>query len=478
MPKRKFTKDEHIALNLVAAGKKTIEKLEAEYGFDEEDFNRWRQEYGNKFAEAKRPPHPAFSEAYISIGRFEDALNLPVESILYFAAQRYLRIFTITHKPNPIRQFSIHIPAPQRNTITVSVHKGFIAPSHLNLPDSVMSLPNRSEVGASVLFDKGIIGFFLNPEDCEAIRRDGKVRQSLFPAVLRRRFDRYEMEYPDPRHGPENHYPGIDNPEDWRVACYPAETNFFLDAEKGYPQPIELNITLSSLCVCREDVEDFLGIIDSDNFLHDLFTSPDEEADYADSEIWKDHLVVEKPPYISAKLIHLIETSERFWQKRPLDNPHDHSAKQSKVREALKNAEFRKLFKSRKKKRGVTKDQLDAAYRFIEPLYAREQMSGEGKLSGHEYLAPELLILLAAAKLFWSPPHVSLKDTSTYPKNADIEAYLRIRGIRGNDADAAMTLIRPENAAYGAPKPSISLWDKHNPLLIEPIFPYEPPSDN
>jgi hypothetical protein len=210
-------------------------------------------------------------------------------------------------------------------------------------------------------------------------------------------------------------------------------------------------------------------------FIHDLLVPSDEKSDAESRDIWRSHVVVEKPTYVSAKLTHLIETCERFWQKRPSDLPNDHSAKQGKVREALKDADFLSYFKMTK---GASNDLLEAAYRFIEPLYARKQMSDEGKLSGHEYLGPELLILLAAAKLFWSPLHVRLEDKSTYPKNGNIEAYLQIRGITGNDANCAMTLIRPEGAAYGAPKPFISLWDKHNPLLREPISPYEPPQEN
>jgi hypothetical protein len=161
------------------------------------------------------------------------------------------------------------------------------------------------------------------------------------------------------------------------------------------------------------------------------------------------------------RFTHLIETSEKFWSRKPSDGSDDYSSKRAKVREALGKTDFLDNFKMAKGK--VSTGVLEAASRFIEPLYART-MSNEGRRSGHTYLSPELLIFLAAAKLFWSSPHIDFGNPATHPSNADIESYLCIRGIAGNDADYAITLIRPEQASYGAHKPFISLNDRYSLL--------------
>jgi len=443
--RKRFTDTEIVEfLNRTNAGE-PVDKLCHEYDFTEEELDKWRQQFGNKYATATRSRRPTFADPYLSLSDLADELHLPLESVFYLAAKGYIEIFAFRHVSD---------------AMYVSVHKDFVAPQGLNLPAAVMALPNPQMIGISHLGHNDVVGFFLGQEDCKAFLRDGKLRQSLFPAALRKRFNHYRPEFPLPGYFPIGRHPELD-PDGWRAACYPKETSFDLDPETGYPSPISQLFRLASLYVLQEDIEAFLDVIDSDAFLHDLIVEPEDGAHPATS-----HVIEERPAYISAKLMHLIDTSERFWQKRPSDDSNEYTTKQEKVRGALNDSDFLDCFKMTK----ASKNLLQTAAQFTEPLYARSNMSDEGKLSGHPYLAPELLILLAAAKLFWSPPHVDFDNPATHPKNEEIEAYFRVRNITGNDADYAITLIRPEQARYGGHKPFTSLWDKQNPFLRKPTL--------
>lgn len=426
-----------------------LSELCEENGFSKDDFYKWRERYGNKFSVNVRSRRPTFSEAYIRIDKLANELSLPLEAILYFASQGLISIFTFFR---------------QRDAIFLFVHRDFIAPLGLELHESLTLLPNLSSVGVSQLCSQDITGFFLNAKDCSELLKEGRVKQGLFSAALRCRFDRYSMEPPGPGYFPLDRYPDID-PKGWGVACYPKETALVFDPEKGLPLPIILSIDPTSLYVLNEGIETFLSIIDTETFLDDLLVPP-VKSPLSNDETF--HVVDNKPLYISAKLTHLIETSERLWRNKPSDDSGDYSSQQAKVRQALKDPNFLSSFKMTKGK--VSEDMLAAASRFIEPLYARS-ISNEGKLSGHAYLSPELLIFLAAAKLFWSLSHVDFDDPATHPKNEEVKAYLGIRGITGNDANYAMTLIRPEQARYGGHKSYIRLLDRHNPLLRKPHIP-------
>jgi hypothetical protein len=443
--KKRFTETEIIEfLNQTAAGK-SLDELCEDYDFSRAQFDKWRQQFGNRYATATRPRRPPLTAPYLSVSSLADELHLPLESVFYLASQGYVDIFALVDV---------------RDAMCVSVHKDFIAPHGLNLPAAVISLPNPQMIGISHLGHRDVVGFFLGQEDCDAFLRDGKLRQSLFPAALRKRFDHYQPEFPLPGYFPIGRHPDLD-PHGWRVACYPKETLFDLDPETGYPSPISKLCGLASLYVLQEHIESLLDVIDSDAFLHDLIFTPANGTHPATS-----HVIVEKPAYISKKLTHLIETSERFWQKRPSDDSNDYTTRREKVRNALNDSDFLDCFRMAKASNSL----LETAAQFIEPLYAHSNMSDEGKLSGHAYLAPELLILLAAAKLFWSPPHIDLDNPATHPKNEEIEAYFRIRNIIGNDADYAITLIRPERARYGGHKPFVSLRDRNNYLPREPTI--------
>lgn len=453
---RRFSDEEIIRfINQVTASNEAgsqsiLDKLCHEQGFSRDEFEKWRKQYGNKFSVDTHPRRFNLTEPYLSIAQLANEQHLYLESVLHFASQGLIPIFTFLRQPDATFLY---------------VHRDFVAPHGLTLPESVLSLSNISSIGISRSCCQDISGVFLNAQDCSELLKEGRVSQGLFPAALRRRFNRYSVEPAIPGYLPHDRYPDID-PKGWRVACYPNGTALVFDREIGFPVPTILKISLSAVYVLREDIESFFSIIDNETFLSDLLVTPIEDPLNND---WKTlHVVVDKPPYISAKLTHLIETSERFWRRNRSNDVGDYSEQRAKVCHALKDGDFLSNFKMAKDK--VSKDLREAAARFIEPLYARN-ISNEGKLSGHAYLSPELLIFLATAKLFWSPSCVDYDDPATHPRNEQIKAYLRFRGIPGNDADYAATLIRPEQAKYGGRKSSMRQLDRHNPLLWEPPFP-------
>jgi len=373
-----------------------------------------------------RVKRPRYTETDVSLIALAEQLSLPIKTVLYLSSEGYLPLFVGT-KP--------------KGAQIVSVHKDLISPHGADQPPLVIALASRPTIGVTSLDAKGVIGFFLSEDDCLELMLKGKLTQSLFPTAIKQHFNNRHLNWVLPRATffPSTRIPEL-SPVGWRVACYPKETVFGLSAESGYPSPISIRITLSKLYARTEDILRFLDTIDSNDFLDDLITT-------------KKNVVNQKPVYISNKLKYLIKTSESVWRTEYPIKPGDYRTHQGKVRQALQEPEFLKYFGKDRKLKGVR----EAASRFIKPIFARPKVSDAMKQDWNGHLTPELLTLMAASKLYWSSPHVDLNSVITHPSNKEIEDYLRIRGITGNDADFAITLIRPEGAIRGRPvaEPSI-----------------------
>lgn len=368
-----------------------------------------------------RSDRPRFTESDVPLIVLARQLHLPVKTVLHLSSEGHIPLF---------------VRARHRDAIFVSIHEDLIAPRSGGLPTVLATLAGSSTMGVTDLGAEGMTGFFLSPDDCRELMHTGKVKQGLFPAAVKKHLNYLNAALPNPGFFPIDRVPGL-APDGWRVACYPKETLFDLTAGSGYPPPIDLDITPIDLYARRDDIDIFIDVIDmigatgAKPFLHDLLVG--------------EHVIDEKPAYISQKLTHLIETSERFWRIKPVDTK-DYDTKREKVRRAMQDPEFHSYFDKSSPAEGV----LDAAERFIEPMYARK-IEDDEKQAWPWYLTPEIVTLVAASKLYWSPPHVDLEKVATHPRNEEIEAYLRIRGISGNRANSAMTLIRPEEAARGRP---------------------------
>lgn len=375
-----------------------------------------------------RLKRPTYNDVYTSLGKLADELHLSIKTVLYLAAEGYLPLFAMVK---------------QKDVLYISVHENLFADGEAELTREETELARKSQMLGLNLSADDIIGLFLSPLDCDLLLSRGRIRQSLFPSAVRKRFDHLNVVNPHPGFFPIDRNPGLP-PDGWRVAHYTKGTTLSFGEENGFLAPIALDISPRDLRVREDDVNRFLEIIDSPLFLHDLLAG--------------DHVIRNQPTYLSEKLKYLIATSRAVWDTvTPMDTK-EYNTKRGKVLDALNDDEFHGLFYKKKAAEGVIK----AASKFIEPLFARcakgnqdsnddSKDLAEGNYVRSGYLSPELLILLAASKLYWSPTHVDRDVVATHPKNEDIEAYLRIQGISGNDANYAMTLIRPEDAARGRP---------------------------
>lgn len=368
-----------------------------------------------------RSERPRFTESDVPLTGLARQLRLPAKTILYLASEGHIPLFTRTWL---------------RDATYVSIHESLIRPLGEPIPPDVAELAKTSTIGVTNLGADGMVGFFLGKDDCLELMRAGRVRQRLFPAAVKGHAYHLNVALPNPGYFPRNRIEGLPE-EGWRVACYPQTTTFNLLGGAGYPAPEARDITFNNVYARRDDIDIFIDVIDMLGetnalpLLHDVFN--------------EEHVVDDKPAYISPKLVHLIEISERFWRNKPASQE-ELEAKRQRVRRALQDPDFHSHFNKSKPAAGV----LKAAERFIEPVYARE-VADEKKAAWPSYLTPELVTLIAASKLYWSPPHVELDKVATHPGNDEIEAYLRIRGITGNEANSALTLIRPPGAAYGRP---------------------------
>lgn len=364
----------------------------------------------------------------IPIAIVAEQLSLPIKTILHLASDGYIPLFIRTQ---------------WRQVRYVSIHVDRVNPLSTNVTEHTV---NDSTIGVTGLDDEGVIGFFLSNDDCRELVYKRKICRSFFPSAVRKRFAHLKQVHPTPSFLAVSGSPEL-APDGWRVACFSKEDPPIFGVKGNNALLQEFDITSNNLYARKEDIEAFIDVIDSNSFLTDLLV---EEQGQASDSAKIAHVVDEKPAYVSKKLVHLIETSERFWYTRTPIDPKDYEARREKSRLALQDREFRTCFDKGTPSEGV----IAAALQFIEPVFARAKAPEAIRQAWSWYLTPELLVLLAASKLYWSPPYVDLDEVATHPKNSAIEAYLCSRGIQGNHANYAMTLIRPEGAARGRPVPT------------------------
>lgn len=376
----------------------------------------------------RRIAYPAHAQTDFPITIIAEQLCLPIKTILYLASDGHIPLFLRT---------------PTGQVRYASIHEDHVAPRSANLPPTADEKVSESPMGIADLAEEGLIGFFMSRDDCRELMYKGKISQSLFPSAVRKRPTHLKQVPPSFRPFPANGTHGLAS-AGWRVACFPKEIAPVLGTEGSIPAPKKFDITPNNLYAREEDIGALIDVIDSNLFLSDLVV---EENGQTSDSAKITHVIDEKPAYISKKLVYLIETSERFWHASTRIDLNDYEAAREKVRCALQRPEFHAYFDKHSPSKGV----IAAASQFIEPIFARANASDAEKQAWPWYLTPELLVLLAASKLYWSPPHIDLGEVATHPKNREIEAYLCSRGIPGNKADYAMTLIRPEGAARGRP---------------------------
>ena len=222
--------------------------------------------------------------------------------------------------------------------------------------------------------------------------------------------------------------------EGWRIACYGRYEAIPFIPGVGYSQPIGIDVTAANLFVTMRSIDQFFDGIDTNKYVEELFCDGNVATD--------------RPPYFSAKLNYLIDVSERFWRTRTPDSSADDiAASRLRAQAKLASDDFRSLFK-----KGEASDEaVDAAVRFITPVFARKLSTEEERKASPGYITPEMLTLMAAAKLFWGASHVDMAAVDTHPKKEHIDKWLRRMGLKDNDPSTGTTILRPEAAVFGKP---------------------------
>lgn len=179
------------------------------------------------------------------------------------------------------------------------------------------------------------------------------------------------------------------------------------------------------VCIRDADTKRFLVSLTSYSFISDLF----------DCGTFKEEL----PPYISGKLKEMIEANQVLWRK------HEGLGSDERVRKRAFTVEYlNDKFRSFCKK-GTNPDSL---VKFAADACDPSSLANSRKLESS--VTPDMLALVTAAKLFWSPINVQNDKPETHPTRDEIVAFLQFMGLTGtNAASHGVTIIRPEKAAAG-----------------------------
>ena len=367
-----------------------------------------------------RKKRPELDGAYYPLMELAQRLPISVEHLLQKAGEGWLEVFV--RPPEQTRLFSVHEDAVDIDDPRLRVSK---AVRHVQPPDEIDSRPGN-------MSSFPIEGLVLSRTDCHELRAKRCVRKYLFDYGIKTSGNWLEGVNPTiPNFFHESKKLAE---EGWRIACYGRYEAIPFIPGVGYSQPIGIDVTAANLFVTMRSIDQFFDGIDTNKYVEELFCDGNVATD--------------RPPYFSAKLNYLIDVSERFWRTRTPDSSADDiAASRLRAQAKLASDDFRSLFK-----KGEASDEaVDAAVRFITPVFARKLSTEEERKASPGYITPEMLTLMAAAKLFWGASHVDMAAVDTHPKKEHIDKWLRRMGLKDNDPSTGTTILRPEAAVFGKP---------------------------
>lgn len=271
-----------------------------------------------------------------------------------------------------------------------------------------------------------LYGLVLSAEDCSQLANTGTTEATRFDAVFRKHFGMVRRDNPIP-----GRLGNPLRPEGWRIVGY-REGEGGEPVDPSHSPLITEHLNWKNVYARDVDIAAFFDRLNSWQFIEEF---------HADGGVIED-----VPLYVSAKLDRMIEINRNLWRAHAKLGG-DEKTKQRQYAEKQLLETFEDL--QDKKKAG---NPLELA-KFAADICDRAQASLPNDWK--YYVTPRLLTLITAAKIFWSAPHVKLKDPLSHPDRSDVEAFLRAAGFRGKgEASAATTLIRPEGAinATGATK--------------------------
>jgi len=273
-------------------------------------------------------------------------------------------------------------------------------------------------------------GLVLSRMDCHELSIKRIIRKHLFESGHKVRFNCIETLGPIPGNIVFNDRRKLSE-DGWRIACYSKHTIFTFLEGVGYPRPPGIEITARDLFVTTSAIEDFLDNIDTHKYVSDLLLDG--------------RVIPDRPVYFSEKLIHLIDANEIFWKSIGANDTEAHKSQNEKMTDYLLIDDLKVLRNKTESKIGF----VELAERFAKPVFARGSASKEELEASPTYITPEILLLMAAAKLFWADPHVDMKKSNTHPRRVDIKNFLSYMGLTSKDSDYGATLISPGAATAG-----------------------------
>lgn len=365
-----------------------------------------------------RKKRPVFTGAYHPFTELAKSLSVSSETLLAQAAQNYLTVFI--RVPDQVNVYSVHEDAIE--TID-QAHRVSKVERRIQAPDQFESRPLN-------MSNTGIEGLILSPQDCRELSQKREIRKYLFMSGHKVHLDYLEAVGPI-----LGNFAFCDKRKlslfGWRIACYPKFGHIEFEEGVGYPHPPGIEITIKDLFVTTPVIESFLDSIDTHKYIADLLLDG--------------RVIPDRPAYFSEKLIHLIDANEIFWKSVDARDSEEHKKKNIKMKDYLFIDDLKETRNKTESKVGF----VELAERFAKPVFARGGVSKEELEASPTYITPEILLLMAAAKLFWSAPHVDLDSSDTHPRRDEIKKFLSYMGFKGNDPDYGATLISPETASRG-----------------------------
>ena len=179
------------------------------------------------------------------------------------------------------------------------------------------------------------------------------------------------------------------------------------------------------VCIRDVDVRTFLDSLQSHDFISDLHKSGAFTEEF--------------PAYISGKLKEIIEANQVLWSKWEGLGADVRDRKRAASVEYL-STDFRSLCK-----KGTSPDAL---VKFAADVCDPSTVPESRRIGSSA--TPDMLALVTAAKLFWSPVYIDSGRPETHPAREEAMAFLRFMGMTAtNAASDGVTIIRPEQAIAG-----------------------------
>lgn len=288
----------------------------------------------------------------------------------------------------------------------------------LDLP-SVIRLPKQEVIG--FIPDQSTLSTLINGETIEIDGFDTVVCKNLSWDVIR---GLYPAQYGQ-----------TFKPAGWRIGILrpvgstdqPVQDSSsildFFEVNGNRFTPGTFKIRIDNVAIRDAEIDAFINKLQSGKFVFDLLANGEFEK--------------EIPPYISGKLKEIIEANRTIWHDYKDLDLEAREKKRAETREFLKKG-FRLLCKKGSSPKSLMKLAQDVCDPTIVPESKRLAIG----------TTPDLLALITAAKLFWSPSYIHHDNPKTHPTREEVMAFLRGLGLtEQNNASSGVTVIRPEAAS-------------------------------